>query len=81
MTKVLVYGIDGAGLGFPTGGAGTRIVLTSIGEIETTTVDPVTSVTATGNLIFIANTAEIQQNMTVRDNRNNIHYCDIITSQ
>jgi hypothetical protein len=54
-----VHGIDGAGLGFPTGGASTRLVLTSIGEIETTTVDPVTSVTATGNLIFIANTTAV----------------------
>jgi len=54
-----VHGIDGAGLGFPTGGASTRSVITSIGEIETTTVDPVTSVTATGNLTFIANTTAV----------------------
>jgi len=56
---VNVYGIDGAGIGLPTGGASTRLVLTSIGEIETTTVNPVTSVTATGNLIFIANTTVV----------------------
>jgi len=54
-----VHGIDGAGLGFPSGGASTRSVITSIGQIETTTVDPVTSVTATGNLIFIANTTAV----------------------
>ena len=54
-----VHGIDGAGIGLPTGGASTRLVLTSIGEIETTTVDPITSVTATGNLVFIANTTTV----------------------
>jgi len=54
-----VHGIDGSGIGLPTGGASTRLVLTSIGEIETTTVDPITSVTATGNLIFIANTTAV----------------------
>ena len=54
-----VHGIDGAGLGFPSGGGSTRSVITSIGEIETTTVDPVTSVTATGNLVFIANTTAV----------------------
>jgi hypothetical protein len=56
-----VYGIDGAGIGIPTGAkaASSRLVLTSIGEIETTTVNPVTSVTATGNLIFIANTTVV----------------------
>jgi hypothetical protein len=54
-----VHGIDGAGIGLPTGGASTRLVLTSIGQIETTTVDPVTSVTATGNLTFIANTTTV----------------------
>jgi hypothetical protein len=56
-----VHGIDTAGLGIPGGssGAATRSVITSIGEIETTTVDPVTSVTATGVSTFISNTSVV----------------------
>jgi hypothetical protein len=56
-----VRGIDTAGLGIPGGSAGaaTRSVITSIGEIETTTVDPVTSVTATGVSTFISNTSVV----------------------
>ena len=54
-----VRGLDVAGLGIPAGGAAQRSVLTSIGEIETTTVDPVTSVTATGTDIFISNTTAV----------------------
>jgi hypothetical protein len=56
-----VRGIDTAGLGIPGGssGASSRSVITSIGEIETTTVDPVTSVTATGVSTFISNTSVV----------------------
>lgn len=54
-----VRGLDTQGLNIPTGGAASRTVLTSVGEIETTTVDPITSVTATGNLVFIANTTTV----------------------
>ena len=54
-----VRGIDTAGLGIPSGSAATRIVITSIGEIETTTVDPVTSVTATGVSVYISNTSVV----------------------
>lgn len=56
-----VHGIDTAGLGIPGGnsGASSRSVITSIGEIETTTVDPVTSVTATGVSTFISNTSVV----------------------
>ena len=54
-----VHSIDTAGLGIPGGnsGASSRSVIASIGEIETTTVDPVTSVTATGVSTFISNTS------------------------
>lgn len=61
-----VHGIDSAGLGIPgaSGGGGSsvisRTVLTSIGEIETTTVDPVTSVTATGVSTFISNASVVE---------------------
>ena len=54
-----VRGLDTQGLNIPTGGGASRTVLTSVGEIETTTVDPITSVTATGNLVFIANTTTV----------------------
>ena len=56
-----VRGIDTAGLGIPGGssGASSRSVITSIGQIETTTVDPVTSVTATGASVFISNTSVV----------------------
>ena len=54
-----VRGLDSQGLNIPTGGGASRTVLTSVGEIETTTVDPITSVTATGNLVFIANTTTV----------------------
>jgi hypothetical protein len=56
-----VRGIDTAGLGIPGGssGASSRSVITSIGQIETTTVDPVTSVTATGVSTFISNTSVV----------------------
>lgn len=55
---VNVRGLDAKGLNF--GNSVDRDVLTSIGEIQTTTVDPVTSVTATGNLTFIANTTVVE---------------------
>ena len=48
-----VYGINSQGLSF--GGETKKNVLTSIGEIETTTVDPVTSVTSTDNTRYISN--------------------------
>lgn len=56
-----VRSLDSAGLGIPGGSGGvvSRSVLTSVNEIETTTVDPVTSVTATGNLTFIVNTTAV----------------------
>jgi hypothetical protein len=54
-----VRGLDTQGLNIPTDGGASRTVLTSVGEIETTTVDPITSVTATGNLVFIANTTTV----------------------
>jgi len=56
-----VHSLDTAGLGIPGGASGalTRSVITSIGEIETTTVDPVTSVTATGVSTFISNTSVV----------------------
>lgn len=59
-----VRSLDTAGLGIP-GGSGSgsvisRSVLTSIGEIETTTVDPVTSVTATGVSTFISNASVVE---------------------
>lgn len=56
-----VHSIDTAGLGIPGGnsGASSRSVIASIGEIETTTVDPVTSVTATGVSTFISNTSVV----------------------
>ena len=56
-----VRSLDTAGLGIPSGasGAATRSVITSIGEIETTTVDPVTSVTATGVSVYISNTSVV----------------------
>ena len=59
-----VRSLDSAGLGIPGGSGGgssviSRTVLTSIGEIETTTVDPITSVTATGVSTFISNTSVV----------------------
>jgi len=54
-----VRGLDTQGLNIPTDGGASRTVLTSVGEIETTTVDPITSVTATGNLVFIVNTTTV----------------------
>lgn len=50
---VNVYGINSRGLSF--GAAAEKDVLTSIGEVETTTVDPTTSVTSTDNTRFISN--------------------------
>jgi hypothetical protein len=60
-----VHGIDTAGLGIPGGnsGASSRSVIASIGEIETTTVDPVTSVTATGVSTFISNTSVVNPSL------------------
>jgi hypothetical protein len=59
-----VRSLDTAGLGIPGGSGGgsviSRSVLTSIGEIETTTVDPVTSVTATGVSTFISNASVVE---------------------
>lgn len=61
-----VRSLDTAGLGIPGGSSGggssviSRTVLTSIGEIETTTVDPVTSVTATGVSTFISNASVVE---------------------
>ncbi len=54
-----VRGIDTLGLGLPSGGAAERSVISSIGEIETTTVDPSTSVTATGVSVFISNSSVV----------------------
>lgn len=56
-----VHSLDTAGLGIPGGNSGviTRSVITSINEIETTTVDPVTSVTATGVSVYISNTSVV----------------------
>jgi len=60
-----VRSLDSAGLGIPGGSGGgssviSRTVLTSIGEIETTTVDPITSVTATGVSTFISNASVVE---------------------
>ena len=54
-----VRGLDTAGLGLPASGASQRGVLTSVGQVETTTVDPITSVTATGTDTFIVNTTTV----------------------
>lgn len=81
---VNVYGLDSKGLGF--GDATNRDVLTSIGEIQTTTVDPITSVTATGNLVFIANTTTVEPKLMalsttdIRYVNSSIGYSNIIGS-
>lgn len=50
-----VFGLNRQGLGFQD--AVERDVLTSLGEIDTTTVDPITSVTAVDNVSFTNTTA------------------------
>lgn len=81
-----VHGLDAQGLNIPTGGGASRTVLTGVGEIETTTVDPITSVTATGNLVFIVNTTTVDPALLalsttdIRYVNSSIGYANIIGS-